>query len=272
MISPLPDRFRRWVEARTDAGPVARFRVAFAAVWLAYDALDLVVRGTAACSRWYEAVDHAPRQIVLLQLGLIACEVALLVGVRVGLAAMVAASLRYLEWRTFLHLNDFLYFIVTVVILAMARGTGGVLRPAWEGKRVPAWPREVLILQAAWMYTATALLKCNPAWLGGGQLFVRHQYLAARGWPFPAFYRGWVTSLGFNASLAWMAVAGELVLAVLLVFHRRRSLVVPLAAAIHGFAALSANVWFFGASCVAQVALLVGDDPAPRARPAPSPS
>jgi hypothetical protein len=260
----LADRFRRWALAKTDAGPIARFRIAFAAVWLAYDALDLVTRGTAACSRWYEAPDHAPRQIVLVQVGLIACEIALLLGFRVGLAAMVAVFLRYLEWDTFLRLNDFQYFMVTALILAWTRDTGGILKPAWEGVRVPAWPREVLILQAAWMYTATALLKCSPAWLDGGQLFVRHQYLAARGWPFPGFYLRWVSSLGFNAGLARMAVAGELALAFLLVFHRRRALVVPLSVAIHGFAALSSNVWFFGASCVAQVALLVGDAPTRR--------
>lgn len=258
MTSPDGSRFQRWVEARTEAGPVARFRIAFAAVWLAYDGLDLAVKGTAACSRWYEAPDHAPPQLVFLQVGLIACEVALLLGFRVGLAALVAVFLRFLEWRTYLELNDFQYFMVTAVILATARGTGGLLRPAWEGKRVPAWPREVLLYQAAWMYAATALLKCNPSWLGGGQLFVRHQYLATRGWPLPAFYLRWVSSLGFNAALAWIAVGCELALAFLLVFHRRRSLVVPLAAAIHGFAALSANVWFFGASCFAQVALLVG--------------
>jgi hypothetical protein len=265
----LASRFRRWVDAKTDAGPVARFRIAFAAVWLAYDALDLVARGTAACSRWYEAPDHAPPQIVFLQIGLIACEVSLLLGFRVGLSALVAAFLRYLEWDTFLRLNDFQYFIVTAIILATARGTGGILSPAWEGKRVPAWPREVLILQAAWMYAATALLKCSPAWLDGGQLFVRHQYLAARGWPFPGFYLGWVSSLGFNAALARMAVAGELALVFLLVFHRRRALVVPLAAGIHGFAALSANVWFFGASCLAQVALLVEDRVPPTAGAGP---
>ena len=48
-----------WVEAEAPHARVARFRRAFALVWLVYDLLDLVLGGTAA--RWICRWDTARR-------------------------------------------------------------------------------------------------------------------------------------------------------------------------------------------------------------------
>jgi hypothetical protein len=255
--------FRGWVAADMAAAPLARFRMAFAVVWLVYDLVDVAVGGTSAIHDWVTTAQRAPPQLQVIQVGLVGAEALLLLGVEVTAVALLAASLRALEWYQWLRLNDFQYYVVTAVILATTRSGGGLLRRDLGRARVPSWPRDVLLIQAGWMYVATALMKISPAWLEGGQLIVRHHYLwAARGWPYPAFYRRWADSLAFNAALAWCAVTCELTLGVVLLFFRRRArtLAVLLAVAVHGFAAVFMNVFFFGASLVAQVALLVPRD------------
>jgi hypothetical protein len=241
------------------AAPLERFRMVFAGIWIAYDALDLAVRGTWGCSSWSGALAGPSPRLMFLQISLIVFEVALLLGWRVWVSALVCAFLRWLEWSTYLRLNDFAYFVVTALLIAQTRSTGGLClrsRRSPPTKRVPAWPRDLLVAQAAWMYFATAMMKLSPVWLSGGHLFVRHHYLeAAYDWPYPAFYRRWTEGLAGNAVLAWAGVATEFALAFAL-FLRRGRIATLLACAVHGFGAVSMNVWFFGASCIAQVALL----------------
>ena len=139
--------------------------------------------------------------------------------------------------------NDFYYYIVVCLLLAIPGN--------------PRWRHDVLLLQTAWIYAATALLKVNADWLSGGHLFVRAGYLwNAGGWPHIGAFRACSESLACTAVLARGAVAGELLLAALLFARRGRPLAIALAVGIHLFAALMLNVWFFGASMVAQVALL----------------
>src|SRR5262249_51169410 len=153
------------------------------------------------------------------------CEAALVLGAWVQASALVAALLRGLEWLLFWRLNDFAYCLVTLLVLAFAGGAGGALRRPPADARAPRWPRDVLLAQAAWMYFATALMKLSPAWLGGGQLFVRHQYLlAAHAWPYPAIYRRCADSLSCNAALAWAGTLAEIALALALVVRPRRAL------------------------------------------------
>ncbi len=251
MPSPATERFVAWAHAEGDAAPLVRFRRAFAAIWLVYDLLDLTTCGTARIHDWLGT--GSPARLVALQAGLVACEMVMLVGRPANLVAtftIAAAVLRGLEWREFLRLNDFAYFAVIALILAHAE-TGGVRRA-----RTPRWPRDVLVWQAAWIYAATGLMKLNPTWLSGRHLFVRLEYLRALGWPYPAVVARCADALPCDATLAWLGVGAELALAILLVVRPRRWLVTPLAVGIHAFGALATNVWFFGPSLVAQVALL----------------
>jgi hypothetical protein len=258
MLSAAADRFRAWVAADTRAAPLVRFRVAFGVIWGVYDVLDLAGSGTARIHDWIGTT--APAGLVSLQLGLIACELVMVLGGPVGwapVAALVAVVLRAVEWHTYLELNDFLYYAVTALILAQARGPGGLLRMPAKDALVPRWPRDVLVLQAAWIYFATALLKMNHTWLSGRHLFVRLEYMrAAFGWPYPDVVNRCADSLSCDAALATMGVLAELTLACLLIVRPRRWLVTPLAIGIHLFGALATNVWFFGPSLVAQVAFL----------------
>jgi len=256
MRSTVAERFSRWVAAETSPRAIARFRIAFAAIWLVYDAIDLF---TGATAHQLDPVDPFPAAWALrgLQLVLVFGECALLLGVRPRTAALVCAGARaVVAWR-FFPLNDFLYFSVTALLLALARSGGAMALGARAEERVPRWPRDLLVLQAAWIYFASGLLKLNPVWLSGGHLFVRLQYLgAARNWPYPHLFGRCAASLACESVLAWCGAGAEVLLAVLLAAGVRRRFVVPLAIGIHGFAAAALNVFFFGASMVAQVALL----------------
>jgi hypothetical protein len=267
MPSAAADRFKAWVAADAPAAPVARFRVAFAAIWLVYDLLDLWTCGTARIDDWLGT--GSPPGLVALQAALIACELAVVVGAPARLvpgAMLVAAVLRAIEWNTYLRLNDFAYFAVTALILAHARA------PSREPSRDavgPRWPRDVLVWQAAWIYFATGLMKLNPTWLSGRHLYVRLEYLrTAFGWHYPEMAIRCADSLPCDAALAWCGVGAELLLAALLVLRPGRRLVAPLVVGIHTFGALATNVWFFGPSLIAQVTLLAdkgwGERPARR--------
>ena len=258
MSSAAAEAFRRWVREDAPALPIARFRMAFGAIWLAYDILDLAYSGTARIHDWIAAA--APSGLVGLQLGLIACEILMVVGAPLGLvmpATALAAVLRAVEWHEYLRLNDFAYFAVTAVILAHARPRGGLFRRVPPDERIPRWPRDVLVLQAAWIYFATGLMKMNSTWLSGRHLYVRMQYLrTGLGWHFPGVMNRCADSLTCDATLATLGIAGELTLAALLVFRPRRWLVTPLVVGIHTFGAFATNVWFFGPSLIAQVFFL----------------
>ncbi len=221
--------------------PTAPFVRAFCAIWLAYDVLDVLTHGSEAITGAY-ASRSAARLLLGLQLGLVVCEAAGLAVRRYRLPLAGVAVLRTAEAVACFHLNDFYACALTAAILA-----------------VDVWPRSILRWQTAWIYFATALLKLNTGWLSGGHLYVRHQYLAVvQHWPYPGFYRRWVDTLPGNAWLAWAGVALEFALTLLLACGARRRWTLPVAAGIHLFGALAMNVWFFGASMIAQVAFVSG--------------
>jgi hypothetical protein len=264
MSRAATERLRAWVARETAGWNLRAFRIAFAAIWLLYDSLDLAGSSTARLVDW--SAIKAPARLASTQAGLIVCELCLvLVGGRwvlpVGACAVI---LRAVELSHY-HLNDFAYYIVTMAVLAHTRGPGLL---AWRDRageageeRAARWPRDVLVWQVGWMYLATGLLKLNPSWLSGGHLLVRFRYLAALDWPYPTFIRHCTDSLGCDHALAIAGATAELGLGVLLLLRPERRIVLPLAIAIHGFGALMTNVWFFGASLVAQVGLLAESRP-----------
>ncbi len=256
MPSTVLDRARRWFDHDSDDLGLLWFRSAFGLVWLAYDLCDLLCSGTAICSYWPSGVFGAPYSLQLLQLGLLACEVAMICGSYALIAPLLAAALRTLEVWWFLQLNDFYYFIVVALLLSQVFSGSAWKRPSVA--RLPGWVRDALRWQTAWIYLATGTLKLNTAWLSGGHLHVRHAYLAevAR-WPYPRALVPWLTRLPVDAGLAWAAAASELALGALVAAGRPAAAILVLATGIHAYGALGTNVWFFGASMVAQVALLL---------------
>lgn len=271
MYSSALDRLRSWLGRDEPAESLSRFRRAFALIWLAYDALDLLWSGTAFCANWLDALAHGPpRGLVACQVGLVVSEIALSCGFAIPLAALAATVLRSVEAFEYFGLNDFFYYLVTASYLVFSAPQGQ--RPA---QRVPAWVREALVFQTGSIYVATAVMKMNPAFLSGGHFLVRHGYLLQAHWPFPAFLRPALESLAVNRALSYMTVGSELLLGVLLLLRRGRPLAIALVLSIHVFAALFVNVWFFGASMIAQVMLLfprrAGSEQSQPRPPAPSP-
>lgn len=236
-----------WVQAQAPPLPIARFRRAFALIWLVYDVLDLALGGTA--STFDLPVGHRPLALTVCQLGLIGVQIGMALGRPTApLFGLLAVLLRGMELMLF-PLNDFYYYVVIGLWLAIPGS--------------PRWRYDLLLFQTGWIYAATALLKLNVDWLSGGHLFVRAGYLwEAAGWPHLPAFRGCSESLGCTAVLARGAIAAELLLAGLLFARRGRRPAIALAVGIHLFAALALNVWFFGASMVAQVALLFPTRPA----------
>jgi hypothetical protein len=247
----------RWTQATCPRSPYVYFRISFAATWLLYDVLDLALGGTQGFF-WGVPSPSVHRGIFVAQLLLIGLETGLLFGLLARWLAFALFLVRLYEASLF-PLNDFLYFCVAALLLSQCDCGNGSLT-----ENVPAWPREVFVLQTSWIYFSTALLKLNSYFLSGGDLYVRQNYLAsALHWPYPAFYEHWISTLVGNALLAWAGVAAEISMAGLLLAwwfypaHRRRLhlAVFSLALAIHGFGAIALNVFFFGASMFLQVAL-----------------
>lgn len=253
----------RWIASDDPHGGIAAFRRAFAAIWLSYDAFDVVFGATERSALW---LPH-PRSsdLVAVQLVLVAAGVALVCGWRVWIAGMTAAAARGVEALSFFPLNDF--YFASVVYLLVAHSEGGPFSRDAPG-RSPRWVRDALLLELAWVYAATAILKLSPDWLDGGHLYVRTQYLVhASAWPYPAPIARALASTTVDAVLAKVGVLGELTLAGVVLARRPYRLGVALAVGIHGFGTLATNVWFFSASMVAAVALLV---PRGRSRRHPS--
>jgi hypothetical protein len=140
---------------------------------------------------------------------------------------------------------------VTAFLLAAAEADGPPFGK--RAARVRAWPEDALLYELAWIYFTTAVLKLNGAWLSGDILYVRMRYLAASGWPLAGALERLTARPAVVIGLAMGAVAAELALAALLVSRRRRRLALVLCIGLHAFAALATDVWFFGASMIAQV-------------------
>ncbi|MBI3295751.1 MAG: hypothetical protein HYZ71_13580 [Deltaproteobacteria bacterium] len=254
----MVERWRRWVGETTDHNPYIALRIGFALVWLTYDLMDLFYGGTQGVL-WLVPDQTFHRAIQLSQLGVIFCEVGLLIGWRARWFAVGALLARGLEAYIF-PLNDFLYYCVSVFLLAQSECSN-----ADRGKAVRIWPRDVFVIETAWIYLSTALMKVNTEFLSGGDLYVRQNYLAtARDWWFPDLYRQWIAALSHNAILAWMGVIGEAALGAVLVAwwfwprHRRVFFLAALGltSAIHAFGAAMCNVFFFSASMIVQVGCL----------------
>jgi hypothetical protein len=264
------ERFERWLDAEDDGHSVANFRRVFAAIWLVYDVIDLGWGMTERARVWFPH-DRSPGlatlQVVLVVSG---AMLATSRGRYVWASGMVAALARGAEAFIFFPLNDF--FFASVMYLLLAHAEGG---PFGDGdrsaaslsaaRRRPRWVRDALIVQLGWIYVATGVLKLNPDWLDGGQLFVRTQYLAtSHGWPYPAPLARALTSLSFDAALSKVGAGSEIVLGLVMLARGPYWFAVGLALGVHAFGAFITNVWFFPVSMAAGVVLLL-----PRARTAP---
>jgi hypothetical protein len=267
------ERFDRWLDAEDDGPAVAIFRRVFAAIWVVYDVIDLGWGMTERARVWFPHDRNTG--LVALQCVLVVSGATLALGRHVWVSGMVAAAARTAQAFTFFALNDFFFASVVYLLLAhsdggpFAQDTPGLAGPTSTGSsrrpapRRPRWVRDVLIAQLGWIYLATGVLKLNPDWLDGGQLFVRTQYLAtSHGWPYPAALSRAMTSLAFDSTLSKIGAASEIVLGATMLARGPYWLAVALALGIHAFGALVTNVWFFPASMAAGVVLLL---PRPRA-------
>jgi Vitamin K-dependent gamma-carboxylase len=244
------ERFARWLDAEDSDDAVGRYRRFFAALWAVYDALDLSCGFTERSRNWFP--HERSLDLALLQGSLVVIGIMLFRGKRVWPFGMLACAARTVEALGFFRLNDFCFG--SIVYALLAHSDGG---PFASGRR-PKWVREALRLQIAWVYLATAFLKLSPAWLGGGHLFVRTQYLArAMAWPYPAPLARALAHLAFDAVLAQMGAVLEFALGAVLIAGGPYWLGVGLGIAIHSFGALLANIWFFSATMVATVVLVL---------------
>lgn len=244
------DGVARWLSAEDETDAVARFRRVFCAIVLVDDVVDVTLGATEYEGDWFPHVRNT--ELLLLQLGLIACGVALVLGRWVYVAGVASAVLRFWQARLF-ALNDFHFFAVMTFLLAHGNGA-----PFRAGPKRPRWVRDVLLVQLAFVYLATAWLKLGPAWLAGDGIFVRTTYLhEAFHWPYPGFVARLLASKAVDAWLARGAVVAEFALAITLLRRKPYGLAVALAIGIHAFGSLATNVWFFSAVMVGSVVTLM---------------
>ena len=229
--------------------PLINFCSVFAAIWLVYDLIDLTYGETAFLMSIFK-MPLAPFTLALDQVILIVCEICILFRFRPFVFLIVAVIARGFEAHYY-PMNDFFYFCVTAAILAAAE---------MPGARV--WARNVLVVQTGWIYFSSAFLKLNSAYLSGGDLFVRQNYTAAvMPFYYPDFFRSWISGLSVNSAFAWFSIFVEMALGFVLFSwwrwpaHRKnlRKVAIVLAVGVHGYAAYALNVFFFGASLLAQV-------------------
>lgn len=248
-MKPVFAALDAYLARQDEGGAVRKARRWFAGVWLAYDVVDTLAGGIEHACNW---MPHpASFTLVATHLVLVVCGVQLVRDQRPFAYGLMAAGARLIETYQY-GLNDFYYY--ALMMLLFAHGDGG---PFEKGKK-PLWVRHALLAELSWIYFATAVLKLNTDWLGGGQLFARTAY-AVRGfdWPYPSFVRHAFQSLRFCAVLAYIAVIGELLLAFVLSARRPYWLGVALVVGIHVFAMVVANVWFFSVSNIVAVILLL---------------
>lgn len=261
-MNSIAQKFKVWTQSTCSRKCLRHFQIAFASVWLTYDLFDLFLGGTESVL-WLAPTPELRQTLKLLQCILIVSQLNIIFGIQTKIFTIALFLARGFQGFLF-PINDFFYGAVIALILIPAQ---------WDevspDGQVPAWPRDVLILQTAWIYFATALLKLGPSFISGGDLYVRQNYLSKfLNWPFPVFYQRWISTLPGNAVLSWTAISLELVLSVFLFLWWKkkdlrdtlRPLSVALVIAIHGFAALTTNVFFFGFSMVAQVFLLTREE------------
>lgn len=258
----LSDYWRSLIAKEESERRFYRFITIFVGIWTCYDVLDIFWGGTASIY-WLEAAESAILSRLLhVQYALVLTQ-SLIIGVVVGPARrshfflrcllILAAGLRGYEVLEFCNLNDFYFYILMLLMLAQ-------FRPSRSVGRLALWPRVFLRYQVAWIYFATALLKCNPHWLSGDHLWIRQNYqFEVLKWPYPSIVGAFMTKQTTNQVLAWAGIFGEFTLSTLLATAMRRKYILVLASLLHGFAALALNVWFFSLSMVALVAY-VSDD------------
>ncbi len=255
----IESRFQGWVTRRIPGRDLMRFRTGFALIWVIYDCIDFATGQTQGFINGMMPGSGAGL-FDLIQVALIACGWMVVLGVRARVFLFVGVLLRLSE-ACFFQLNDFLYQAVVASILCGLDFDGTRKDPG----SVSAWPRQVLVLQTAWIYLASAVLKLNPSFLSGGDLYVRHQHqLAVSSLPYPDFFRNGVSALTVNQGMAWATVIFELALPLMLLAgnfgkHPKRGFrwaALGLAILIHGYAALGLNVFFFSASLLAQIYFL----------------
>jgi hypothetical protein len=255
----IESRFDEWINRRIPGRDLMRFRTAFALIWVIYDCIDFATGQTLGFINGMMPGSNAGL-LDWIQVALIACGVLVVLGVRARTFLAVGVLMRLAE-SYFFPLNDFFYQAVIGSILCALDFDGARKNPG----SVSAWPRTVLLLQTAWIYFASAILKLNPSFLSGGDLVVRHQHqLAVSLLPYPDFFRSGVSSLTVNQAMAWATVIFELALPVVLLLATMgkrpqkgfRWAVLTLAILIHGYAAFGLNVFFFSASLLAQIYFL----------------
>lgn len=260
--SLVAKQFESWVDSRCVRRPLAYFRIAFAAIWLFYDLMDMYGHRTATYL-WSIGMLYHPDRLLSAQIVLAIAEALLLVGFRPRLFFFVACLARGYEGKIY-SLNDFLYYVIVALLLSQC-DTENVSKKNPADLYALTWPRDLLILQTAWIYACSAFLKLGPTYLSGGDLYVRQNYnAAALAWYYPSFYLSWISSLPANQFLAWLSVVIEFSLGLFLFLwvirpkQRKifRWLSIALAIGVHAMGAIALNVYFFGASLIAQVVLL----------------
>jgi hypothetical protein len=261
--SPVPPSWAAFVARTEPDGGLLVFLAVFAGIWGLYDLLDLCWQGTASAYWLHPDGARIGQSLRWVQVGLLVSQGTILLLALVGrarpvprwtlfLALLAAFALRAVEAWFFFGINDFFYYSVTALIAAQFFTAG-------QRGFVAAWPKTVLRYQTAWIYLATAMLKLNEHWLSGDHLWIRQRYQAeVLHWPLPAVLAAWMARPAVSRALAWAGAAGELCLGVMLLVRAPRRLVVAAAACLHAFAAAALNVWFFGASMVAQVVFVSG--------------
>ena len=248
-------RFLNWITSTSEQKSIIYFTRVFAAIWLVYDIID-VSRSQMLTNFWFLGLQVSPQVVIYTQVTTIVCEVGMLIGYYPRLFAL-GACLARASFAYRFPMNDYLYFSVTTLILSQ-----------YDYAERKTWLRDVLVLQTAWIYFSSAIMKMNPAFLSGGDLYARQNYLAAvLPIPYPAFYRAWIADIHHDAILAWLGIGMELLLPALLLSwwllpNRRKILrlsAIFLAAGVHLYAAFALNVFFFGASILAQVFFITMD-------------
>jgi hypothetical protein len=254
----LLERWRAFARETESSEGFFRFVTLFFGIWGVYDCADLWTGGTASNYWLVEGAERTIRNLRNIQIGLAVAELSIVPvaltrrAPRGVLTALLAAAfaLRTVETLFYFGLNDFLYYSATVFLLLQFFARTG-------DRSLARWPREFFRVQTAWIYFATGLLKLNAHWLSGDHLWIRQEYMfQVLHWPEPVWLQNWMSRPRVNQELAIAGAGGELTLGVLLAARAPRKIALPLAVFMHGFAALALNVWFFGASMVAQVAFV----------------